>query len=50
MGGVAYTIGTVFLMQDHRHPYLHALWHIFVIAASACHFYAIWQIVGRSTV
>ena len=49
LGGVAYTIGTVFLMQDHRHPYLHAVWHLFVIAASACHFYAVWQVVQVSS-
>jgi hemolysin III len=45
LGGVAYTLGTVVLMHDHRHPYLHAVWHLLVIAASAFHYYAIWQIV-----
>lgn len=40
-GGLCYTIGTVFLVNDHRHRYLHAAWHLWVIAGSACHFYAI---------
>ncbi|MBP89856.1 MAG: hemolysin III [Planctomycetaceae bacterium] len=50
LGGVMYTLGTVFLMQDHRHPYLHAVWHLLVIAASACHYYAILQVVQRSSI
>ncbi len=40
-GGACYTVGTLFLMSDHRHRYLHAVWHLFVIAGSACHFWAI---------
>jgi hemolysin III len=42
-GGICYTAGTLFLMCDHRHHYLHAVWHLFVIAGSACHFFAIWR-------
>ncbi len=37
-GGVLYTLGTWFLSRDIRFPYFHAVWHLFVIAASACHF------------
>jgi hemolysin III len=40
-GGLAYTLGIVFLINDHRQWYFHALWHVAVIAGSACHFYAI---------
>ncbi len=40
-GGACYTVGTLFLMSDHRHRYLHAVWHLFVMAGSACHFWAI---------
>ncbi|HTQ40071.1 MAG TPA: hemolysin III family protein [Pirellulales bacterium] len=40
-GGVCYSVGTLFLMYDHRHPYLHAVWHVFVMAGTACHFWAI---------
>jgi hemolysin III len=40
-GGILYTIGTLFLLKDDRVPYFHAAWHVFVIAASACHYYAV---------
>lgn len=40
-GGVCYTVGTLFLMYDHRHTYMHSVWHLLVIAGSACHFFAI---------
>lgn len=40
-GGVLYTLGTRFLQNDHRRWYFHALWHIMVIVASACHYAAI---------
>lgn len=39
-GGLCYTLGTVFLLSDHRR-FFHALWHLFVMAGSACHFVAI---------
>lgn len=44
-GGVLYTIGTWFLMRDDRVPYFHAAWHVLVIAASACHYYAVLHLV-----
>lgn len=39
-GGVAYTVGAVFYMSR-RLPYGHAIWHLFVIAGSVCHFVAV---------
>jgi hemolysin III len=39
LGGLAYTAGTVFYHR--RLPYSHALWHVFVLLGSACHFIAI---------
>lgn len=45
LGGVSYTVGTVFLMLDKHVSYFHAVWHILVILASACHFYAIFAYV-----
>jgi hemolysin III len=39
-GGVAYTAGTLFY-HNRRLPYSHAVWHLFVIAGSACHYLAI---------
>jgi hemolysin III len=40
-GGVFYTVGTLFLMRDERVPFFHAIWHIFVMGGSACHYYAV---------
>ena len=40
-GGLAYTIGTIFLQRDERVPYFHAIWHLLVITGSACHFVAV---------
>jgi len=41
LGGVLYTVGTLFLHRDERVRYFHALWHLFVLAASACHYLAV---------
>ncbi|WP_246114242.1 PAQR family membrane homeostasis protein TrhA [Rubripirellula tenax] len=42
-GGVLYTAGVSLLVNDHRVRYLHAGWHLFVMAAATCHFWAIWK-------
>ena len=39
-GGIAYTIGAAFFMAE-RIKYFHFLFHLFVIAGSACHFVAV---------
>jgi hemolysin III len=39
-GGVAYTIGAVFFLLDHRLRFAHFVWHLFVLAGSTCHFLA----------
>lgn len=39
-GGVVYTVGTLFY-HNQRIPYSHAIWHLFVLSGSACHFMAI---------
>lgn len=39
-GGIAYTAG-VGLYVSRRIPYAHFLWHLFVLAGSACHFLAV---------
>ena len=44
-GGLCYTLGTYFLSRDDRRPYFHAIWHLMVIAGSACHFYGIMRYV-----
>lgn len=39
-GGLAYTMGTAFY-HSRRIPFAHAVWHLFVMAGSACHFVAV---------
>lgn len=41
VGGVLYTAGVAFYLAD-RIPYMHAVWHLFVIGGSACHFSAVY--------
>ena len=38
LGGLFYTGGTVFLMNDHRNAYLHGVWHVSTLAGSGCHY------------
>ncbi len=45
-GGVAYTLGAVFFLLDHRVRYAHFVWHLFVLAGSVLHFLAaLWHAV-----
>ena len=37
-GGVFYTAGTFFLLNDHRHPYWHGIWHLAALGGTACHY------------
>ena len=47
-GGLFYTFGVVFYAVK-RIPFNHAIWHLFVLGGSACHFAAIgWYVVGAS--
>ncbi len=39
-GGLAYTSGLIFYGLD-RMPYNHAIWHLFVLAGSICHFFCL---------
>ncbi|MHB8869675.1 MAG: PAQR family membrane homeostasis protein TrhA [Thermoleophilia bacterium] len=39
-GGLSYTIGTVFYVLK-RIPYMHAVWHLFVVGGAVCHFLAV---------
>jgi hemolysin III len=45
VGGCLYTVGVVFHLWE-RLRYHNAIWHGFVLAASACHFVAIVDAVG----
>lgn len=41
-GGICYTLGTIFLITDHKKFHFHAIWHLWVIAGSGCHFFVIY--------
>ena len=45
-GGVLYTAGTIFYHNE-RVPYSHAVWHLFVLAGSICHFAAVTAQIAR---
>jgi hemolysin III len=48
-GGMAYTVGVLFYAIDSI-PYNHAIWHLFVIAGSVCHYLAVlWYVVPLPT-
>lgn len=38
LGGVFYTVGVLFFINDHRWKHAHGIWHLFVLAGSTCHF------------
>lgn len=43
-GGVAYTLGAIVFLFDNRVRYAHFVWHLFVMAGTACHVCAaFWQ-------
>jgi hemolysin III len=48
IGGLCYTIGTVFLVLDRRWPFCHAIWHLWVVAGSVCHFTAVFWFVATA--
>jgi hemolysin III len=44
-GGVCYTAGVPFYLWKRR-PYAHVVWHLFVLGGVACHFLAIFSLIG----
>jgi hemolysin III len=40
-GGLAYTAGIAFYASDRRFRYGHCVWHVFVLAGTVCHFFAV---------
>lgn len=46
LGGILYTLGAVLFMFDNI-PYNHAVWHIFVLAGSTCHFFSMLYLLPR---
>ena len=45
-GGLAYTGGVVFFALDSRLRYGHFVWHLFVVAGTACHYFAVLHYAG----
>ena len=43
-GGVSYTFGVIFFVLD-RLPFMHAVWHVCVLAGSICHYVAVMRYV-----
>lgn len=41
LGGIAYSVGVIFYMWRSL-PYAHGIWHLFVLAGSVLHFFAIY--------
>lgn len=44
-GGIFYTAGTYFFVKD-RIKYFHSIWHLFVLAGSVFHFFAVLNLLG----
>ena len=44
-GGLAYTFGVPFYAWKGR-PYMHAIWHLFVLAGVTCHFVAVLSVMS----
>ena len=40
-GGILYSSGIVFFSLDHRYPWMHGVWHLFVLTGSISHYVAI---------
>lgn len=47
VGGLCYSVGTIFLRYDYKVRHFHTVWHLMVLAGSACHFLAIFAFVAR---
>jgi hemolysin III len=47
-GAGFYSAGVIFLVLDIRHLRFHAIWHLFVLAACACHYFAILRFVVQA--
>jgi hemolysin III len=45
-GGVLYTAGILFFINDTRWRHAHGIWHLFVLGGSTAHFFAVLRYVG----
>lgn len=44
-GGLSYTIGTLFYVKSEKR-YFHAIWHVWVLGGTICHYLAVWNILN----
>lgn len=44
-GGIVYTLGVIFYVLK-KLPYHHAVWHLFVLGGSACHFFGFFYCIA----
>ena len=47
LGGLAYSGGVIFYTLDSRLRYSHFVWHLFVLAGTVLHYFAIYWYAGR---
>ena len=40
-GGLFYTAGVAFYATDSRLNFCHLIWHLFVMAGTTCHYFAV---------
>lgn len=43
-GGITYTVGVIFYVLE-QVPFCHAIWHLFVLGGSTCHYIAVYHTV-----
>ena len=41
IGGLCYSLGTIFFLLENKMPFNHPLWHLFVLAGTVTHFFGI---------
>ena len=41
LGGIAYTVGTVFYVLGDKIRYMHSIWHLWILLGSVLHFLCI---------
>lgn len=46
-GGLFYTAGTYFFVNDLQNRFYHSIWHLFVLAGSISHFFAVLNLLGN---
>lgn len=44
-GGLVYSLGIIFYINDERWRHAHGIWHLFVLAGSVCHYVAVSRFV-----